>query len=536
MSQRITLLAVLAALVLAPLTAQATHPDYSQDVQFRDAHASPDPADSNINEYTFQDEQLNLGPTDGNVRVLRTDQKVMLNEFVSAIIPLEHASPRELRGPIRTVVRKEGGEADVLQDKVNKKNYLQVTCPSWQLPYIEDAMKALDADWVKERLDGSEEIYVPMRFRDVEKVLNITRFYVSPEFEFLVDKVNNALYYRDEPPLMGLQKKGINDVDIPPNQMMMDVAIYEVSVANNLLLGTDFVSWKNGPGRNLFEAAYGYAREVVDIDIPGGKIHDTTEDGPFVYGSFNAVLTSAYVDFLRTKGKARLLNRAQIAAKSGTIGTVRAVDELVTFRRTTAPPPTPPDRQIYLDPNSTPPFPLIDDNEEPFEQTLPGYRARTLDYAKSGTVGVRVEILPVVGQKSSEVALTVDVSDVTGFTPAGTPIIKSRSVDSKVRMYPGEPFVVAGLNRKATVSSVAKVPILGSIPVLGWMFSHETESASESQVVVVMTPSVSLSADSVKEMPAEAKTAVAIVESDTDFPQVPANRYGFDQWLLDKNM
>lgn len=531
MMQRINLVVAAAVLALVPLTSRATHPDYATGVTYSNANPSPTAQDSNINDYTFQDERLNLAPTDGNVRVLRTDQKVMLNNFVSAIIPLEHASPRELRGPIRTVVRKEGGEADVLQDFVNKKNYLQVTCPDWQLPYVKSAIKALDQDWVKERLDGSEELYFPMRFRDVDKVLNITRFYVSPEFNFHVDKVNNALYYRDEPPLMGLQRKGLQDVDIPPNQMMMDVAIYEVTATNNLLVGNDFVSWKNGPGRRLFEAAFGYAHQVIDEDVPGGNFHTTNEDGPFLYGSYNALLTSAYVDFLCTKGKAKLLNRAQITAKSGSTGTVSAVEDLLTFNSSVAPPPTPP-RQVVLDPNTG--QPLVGENRGPYAQPLPSYRDRSLDYAKSGTVGVNVQILPVVGQKSSEVAVSVDVSDVTGFTPSGTPIIKSRSVNSKIRMYPGEPYVLAGLTRKSTVSSVAKVPILGSIPVLGWLFGHETESKGESQVIIVMTPSVSLNAESIIAMPADAKTAVSIVNAENQLPAVPENTYGFDQWLLDK--
>lgn len=532
MLKRITLMTVALVLALAPLTSRATVPDYAKDVNIN-AAASPTVATSNINDYTFMDDQLNLGPDDGNVRILRTDQKIMLNEFVSAIIPLNHASPRELRGPIRQIVRKEGGEADVLQDKVSKQNYMQVTCPNWQLPYVEAAVKALDAEWIKERMDGSAEMYYPMKFRDVEKVLNVTRAYVSPEFNFKVDKVNNALYYRDEHPLMGLQKKGLSEVDIPPNQMVMDVAIYEVSVANNLLLGNDFVSWKNGPGRRLFEGAYGYARQVVNFDIPTGNSNTTTEQTPFMVGSFTAVVTAAYVDFLQVKGKARLLNRGQIAAKSGSVGTINAVEDVVAFKRTIAPPPIPPDRTVYLDPNTNM-LPIDKDGNQLVDE-IPGYRARSLDYAKSGVVGVKVEVLPVIGQKSSEVAVSVDVSDITGFTPAGTPIIKSRSIDSKVRVYPGEPYVVAGLNRKADLSSTAKVPFFGSIPVIGWLFGHETESSSQTQVVIVLTPSVSLNAESVIEMPADAKTAVSIVTTEGMQPEVPTNSYGFDQWLLDSN-
>ncbi len=528
MRHTFSLLFAAVLVMVLPGLSGATLPDYAQDVTYRNADPSPNASDSNINDYTFQDEQLNLDPDDGQIRILRTNQKVLLNDYVSAIIPLNNASPRELRGPIRTLVRKEGGEADVLQDKVNNQNYLQVTCPAFQLSYVEAAIKALDEEWVKERIDGSAEMYYLAKFRDIEKVLNITRFYVSPEFVFRVDKNNNALFYRDQPPLIGLQNWGLSQVDIPPNQMMMDVAIYEVSTANNLLLGHDFLSWKNGPGRNLFRVAYGWARDVVDIDIPGGKIHTTDKSGPFLYAAYDAVLLSSYVDFLRTKGKARLLNRSQVTAKSGYPATVTTVDDVVTFERTLGAYSSP-----EIDPTGL--GGIVPPEGEEVDVELTSYRQPTLDYVKQdATVGINVTILPVIGQKSSEVGVRVEVSDINGFTPAGTPIIEKREVDSKVTLAPGEPYVIGGLTRKANVSATGKVPLLGSIPVLGYLFGHETESASESQVIIVLTPAVTLNAESIIAMPAEAQTAKAIVDS-ADFPEVPKTRFGFDQWLLDED-
>jgi len=532
----ITLAVAMAVLLGSPCQVHATLPDYATPMQLN-GNTTPDPAVSNIDDYTQQREHLNLDPDSGAVRILRTNEKVMLNDFVSAIIPLKNASPRELRGPIRTIVRKEGGEADVLQDKVSKENFLQVTCPSFQLPYLQKALQALDESWVRERMDGSAELYYPMRFREVDKVYNITRFYVSPEFVFRIDKTNNALYYRDQHPTIGLQKKGLSEVDIPPNQMMLDVAIYEVATANNLLAGLDFVSWKNGPGRNLFEGFFGYAKSVLQENLGSGSADVTAETKPHFLGTFNAVVVSSYVDFLRTKGKARLLNRAQVTAKNKEVlaanpearfSSISSLDQLVTFQRRQLPtPPAPPAKDRYFnvnDPDAVPPT---------VKYNLPDYHEPSMDYAKAGAVGVNVKIYPIVGRKSSEVEVVVDVSDVTGFTPSGTPIIKARQVSSKVRLYPGEPFVVAGLTRKSTISSTAKVPVLGSIPVLGWLFGHETESTSEGQVVIVLTPQVSLDAESVIAMPESARTAVAIVSSDSALPEVPQNSYGFDQWLLD---
>ena len=37
---------------------------------------------SNIDDYTFQDEQININPNDGLVKVLRTNQKGLVNDFI----------------------------------------------------------------------------------------------------------------------------------------------------------------------------------------------------------------------------------------------------------------------------------------------------------------------------------------------------------------------------------------------------------------------------------------------------------------------
>ena len=56
-------------------------------VQSRLGNPSPTAAVSNVDNYTFQDEQVNLGPDDEDVLVLRANQKVLLNRYVAKIFP-----------------------------------------------------------------------------------------------------------------------------------------------------------------------------------------------------------------------------------------------------------------------------------------------------------------------------------------------------------------------------------------------------------------------------------------------------------------
>ena len=159
--------------------------------------------------------------------------------------------------------------------------------------------------------------------------------------------------------------------------------------------------------------------------------------------------------------------------------------------------------------------------------------SRVLDYVKSGSVGVKVNITPYVGQESAEVDLSIAVSDVNGYSPQGSPIINTRYLNSYVRLKDGVPYMVGGITRKEVVKASNKVPLLGDIPVLGWLFGGEQSSASESEIVIVLTPRFMLDSQSKMEIPEEAQTVIRQV-ADNARLEIPSNPFGFDQWLLDK--
>jgi len=142
--------------------------DEAQGVQNTDGFPSPTAAASNVDNYLNQEDRINIdGDHDATVKVLRVNQKNLVNDFVVGVYPIERATPREVRALFRMITGKEGGRAEVIQDKLGKKYFLHVICPTYQLPYIEAAMKAVDEPWVTDEIDGSREFYYRAKFRDV---------------------------------------------------------------------------------------------------------------------------------------------------------------------------------------------------------------------------------------------------------------------------------------------------------------------------------------------------------------------------------
>jgi len=578
--------------------ALAISSDYAQDVQ-TSSDPSPrkttgssvnqygkDQVDSQIDNYVYQDDQVNLDRFSGTVKVLRTNQKSLINKYVTALVPLKNASPRELRGIARTICRKEGGDADVLYDKVSKQNYLVVVCPDFQIPYIMKTFAAIDEKWIAEVNDGSWAYYYKGQNRDVHDMWNILKFYRTPDAAYGFDDANNSILFYDQPCIEKLVKWGTEQVDLPPSQVSLDVAIYEVNGQDDLALGFDFESWKNGPGRDLFElAAWNFNGDNPNAYFPGSAPGRSADWGSL--HAYNVHLTSAYIDFLQVKGKARLITRSTIATKSGTAGDLAAVDQVAVIQSSTNTAPTLQSFSVgeimeYYHGTGAFATSPADLTKMPAEEAIattsaflkdvvkadaadigqvtkelrekaadgnisakelnsvyPGmtialqvFHDRTLSYTQAGQVGVLLSILPVVGQKSAELALSLNVSDVNGYTPAGAPIIEHRYISSDVEVENGQPFVLGGMKKSSTVRSANGIPFLRDIPIVGYLFGREVTTKSEKDLVVIITPRFLSCPSKEAAAPPDLQTAVKMAKGE-EAVTVPTNPFGFDQWLLD---
>ena len=537
MWKKIAQITVLIFVLTMPGILLAVVHDYGASVTSQNASASPDVSSSGVNNYLYQDEQINLDPNSGTVKVLRTDQKVNTNKFVTDLVQFKNANPRELRSAFRVICGKEGGNADVLQDKVKKEYFLQVVCPEFQLPYLKAAAEALDVPWLKVSEGGNIHLYYKAKFRPVKDLWWISQYYRSWEGYFMFDDTNNALYYNDEPACLGLQTWGLQQIDIPPSQVLLDVSVYEVNSQNDLKLGLDWIDWKNGPGRNLFDGVFSSLEGELNNRYSNEGIPDIIDHhwgiGDYRYMSVEALVTAEFVDFLQVKGKARELTHTTLLAQSGHEVWTNTVDKVVAIN---AYQPNKGQEYPIRYPQA---WPAGEEGGEGQVYELPQAHDRFVDFIQSGQLGVNVTLLPFVGLKSMELSiygatssLKGEFKSVTGIDANGLPVIDTRSVKTRVRLADGESFVLAGLKRTAAVKRSAKVPFLGDIPVLGWLFGNETNINRENNVLIVVKPKFLLGTASDFEMADEAKTIIAQAKGESTL-QIPKNKWGFDQWLLD---
>lgn len=106
-------------------------------------------------------------------------------------------------------------------------------------------------------------------------------------------------------------------------------------------------------------------------------------------------------------------------------------------------------------------------------------------------VGVNIDITPRVHHEGDvSLGLKLDISSVgaTGFQ--GLPTFNSRTVNSTLRLKEGETNILAGLISQTERSSFRGTPGLSDLPLIGRLFGRNYEEASQTDIVMTLTPHV----------------------------------------------
>ncbi len=106
-------------------------------------------------------------------------------------------------------------------------------------------------------------------------------------------------------------------------------------------------------------------------------------------------------------------------------------------------------------------------------------------------VGIKLSITPQIAS-SDNVRLEVnqEISDVIAstLTNVAGPTTSKRSATTAVVVKDRQTMVIGGLIRDNVTSSTSKVPFLGDIPLLGWLFKSKTTSIDKTNLMIFITP------------------------------------------------
>ena len=260
----------------------------------------------------------------------------------------------------------------------------------------------------------------------------------------------------------------LNKIDIPRDQVYVEAIIMEMSAVDSTNFGLSYYKFTKGTD-GLARAGFGGHSDITKLANIGseGAIlgFGSGESVDINIGGAKQTVKSlmGFLTLLKQNTKSDVLATPQIIAMDNEEATVEVGQEV----------------PVALSPSSA----------------ANGTTSNSVERIKAT---IKLEIKPFISPSSESVRMNIKqtIKQVDKNIADGSELAKvsrtiaERSLVTNIVMRDGDTAVLGGLMRDAESESVNKVPLLGDIPVLGWLFKSTEKRMEKQNLIVFITPKV----------------------------------------------
>ncbi|AFM14754.1 secretin N-terminal domain-containing protein [Turneriella parva] len=342
-----------------------------------------------------------------------------------------------------------------------------------------------DPDCGKVRVEGSVHVYrlENMQAENVEATLKKVQLPVEPvapptaapgsapapavtqantqkkPIDVIAHKETNSIIFVGTNDEFELVKSLIKRIDLQRQQVLLEVLIVEVGLDNTNEFGIDWLAGKQGGAQfNSTQIATrsGYITTTGQIDtsrpttLPGLTLTFVNDSITNILGILNAHI-----------GRSNFL--------------VVSAPQVLTLDNQEAEINVGEDRPVQVNAISTAVGAIS--------------QSRSFEYRP---VGVKLKFTPQVN-KNRMVMLNLfqEVKSITSTdSNSGNPIIGKKDIKTFVRVQDGQTIVIGGLVSNDRRTDMKKVPILGDLPLLGYLFRRQGTTNKRTNLMVFITPHI----------------------------------------------
>ena len=102
-------------------------------------------------------------------------------------------------------------------------------------------------------------------------------------------------------------------------------------------------------------------------------------------------------------------------------------------------------------------------------------------------VGMHLKVTPQIQGDEILLSIAPEMSHFVSESKSNL-VVKQSSVSTTVRLQDGQTAVLAGMTLQEEGDQSKKVPILGDIPIIRWLFRSDSTRASEKELLIFVTP------------------------------------------------
>jgi general secretion pathway protein D len=292
----------------------------------------------------------------------------------------------------------------------------------------------------------------------VKGILDVARIQLIPN--------QNAMVVRGTADQLVLAEKLLDDIDKPKAEVMIDVAVMQVSRDRLRTLGVNpptsaSVTWTT-TGANVTPSSGSGGSGSGGSNNNGSNGKFTINSlGHLNSNNFEVSIPGATASFLASDSNTKLIQNPEIRALDNEKATLKIGDRV---------------------PVATGSF------ANTGLSSLVNTQFQYLD------VGVNVDITPHI-HSDHEVTLkmVLEISSVTGTQEIGgisQPIIGQRRIEHEARLQDGEVNLIGGILEDSETRSLSGYPWLSKVPILKYFFGQEEKDRRQNEIVFAITPHI----------------------------------------------
>ncbi len=126
--------------------------------------------------------------------------------------------------------------------------------------------------------------------------------------------------------------------------------------------------------------------------------------------------------------------------------------------------------------------------EFPYQEITQGLTGPPVASTEFKPIGVTLDVTPrITHTNDTIVEIQAKQSSVSGLTETGVPIEDKREAQTTLRAQDGRTIFIGGLRNTSNVLNVSKIPVLGDIPVLNFMFRNTNAEKVNTELLIFLT-------------------------------------------------
>ena len=289
----------------------------------------------------------------------------------------------------------------------------------------------------------------------------------GPQVSITSDETNNAVIVFGSPREYAVVEDALRKLDVPPYQVLIEAAITEVSLNDNLKYG---LQWNFTQGTSSFSQSDGTTATPVR-SFPGFSYMLNTSD-------INAVLNA-----LEQRTTLKVVSAPKLVVLNNQTAALQVGD------------------QVPIQTQSS-------------QSTVTG-SAPVINSIEYRDTGVIFKVTPRVNAGGLVLLdIAQEVSDVSNRTISGisSPIISTRRIATTIAVQDGQVVTLGGLFRDSDTWQRNGLPLLSRIPVVGGLFGNHDKTKARTELLVLIKPHVLRSADDAREVTEDLRAKIRTLE------------------------